>query len=230
MIEYIDTVTKSHDISLGVELKSVGVLTFSEDPNDICWLYHVVANDEWRDYYIVYSGPVDATYRPVISYPADRDSIPIRIDSGCITGMTFGDKSCECKDQLDEAIRIIRDAGMGFVVHIPAQDGRGMGIDFKLHTLRRQSIEGCDTVKAARLTAGSHNIDRRTYYGAIASLKLIGLDNTYRLDIATNNPDKVASFVNSGFIDLKETPIRIAINDLTKKHLAAKKKYLRHKL
>lgn len=230
MINYIDTPVPANRIALKVELKSCGAIQFSDSEEDTGWLYHLSVNDEWADYYVLYVGGVDANYLPVIRYPENIDALPVRIDSGCITGMTFGDKSCECKQQLDEAIRLIRETGSGFVIHIPAQDGRGMGIDFKLQTLRKQHILGFDTVKAARATAGTDLIDRRTYHGATVCLKFLGIQPDHKINIATNNPNKIASFVEGGFCNFSETRIHIPPTKFTKRHLAAKKKHLKHLL
>lgn len=225
---YLETVIKASHVPLSAELISVGVLRFSEKSEDTAWLYHIKINDEWRDYYVAYVGQIDSEYMPVLL--KTESPIPVRIDSGCMTGMTFGDKSCECKDQLDEAIKLIRNNQLGFVVHVPSQDGRGMGIDFKLQTLKNQMTMNQDTVTAARMLAGSHLIDRRTYHGAIACLKLLGLQTQFKLNIATNNPDKISSFVDSGFVNFDETRIHIAPTNLTRHHLSAKKKHLKHHL
>jgi GTP cyclohydrolase II len=230
MTTYVETTVNEHTIALASDIRSVGALTLSEDPADIAWLYHLVVNDEWRDYYVVYVGPTTSDRLPLLPSVSMHTPMPVRIDSGCITGMTFGDKSCECKDQLDAAIQLIRSNGQGFVIHVPSQDGRGMGIDFKLKTLNKQLLEGQDTVQAARDTAGSHLIDRRTYHGAIACLKVLGIDATHALNIATNNPDKIAAFRNGGLTIAEETRIHIKPTMLTERHLQAKKEHLNHSL
>jgi len=230
MIKYISTALQALKVPLAIELKGSGPLIFSESGNDVGWLYHFEVNDRWRDYYVVYVGPVTKDFQPDISRIKLNQSIPVRIDSGCITGITFGDKTCECRDQLDLAIQLIRNNSLGIVIHIPSQDGRGMGIDFKLRTLFLQHVMDFDTVTAARSVTGSKKIDIRTYYGAIGILNYLGLDSSQKLNIATNNPDKIGAFISGGYRNIDRTLVNIKQTKLTKKHLNAKKQYLNHKI
>lgn len=229
MIKYIPTIPQQNQIALTTELREYGVLRFSKDKKDIGWMYHITVNDEWRHYYVIYIGAVDANYMPLSEHYGNETALHIRIDSGCITGMVFGDKSCECKQQLTQALNLIRKKGVGFIVHIPAQDGRGMGIDFKLLTLRKQYMTGFDTVRTARVCAGGTKlIDRRTYHGAITCLKFLGVRESHSLNVVTNNPDKISSFTSNGFLDLRETRVIVKPTYLTRKHLEAKRRYLGH--
>ncbi len=230
MIKYITTTLQSLRIPLSVELKGSGPLIFSESDNDIGWLYHFEVSDEWRDYYVIYAGPVTKNFQPDISKIKLDQSVPVRIDSGCTTGIAFGDKTCECKDQLGLAIQLIRKNALGIVIHIPSQDGRGMGIDFKLRTLYLQHVDDLDTISAARSITGSDNIDRRTYHGAIGILNYLGLDSRQKLNIATNNPDKIEAFISAGYKNIDRISMNIKKTKLTKKHLNAKKQHLNHKI
>jgi GTP cyclohydrolase II len=79
----------------------------------------------------------------------DPEDLLVRTDSGCITGQVFHELSCDCRQQLHQAMTDVTRRGEGIIVHIPGQDGRGMGLDFKLATLHIQQRLGADTVQAA---------------------------------------------------------------------------------
>ena len=141
---------------------------------------HFTLNDRWRDYQVIVScqglGP---GFTPIFRAP---DQLLLRIDSGCCTGQTYLDATCECREQLWAAMQRIHEEGEGAIICIPQQDGRGMGIDFKLATLMLQA-RGDDTYEAATAIAGSELIDVRTYAGAAAILKFwnIPADGKVRL-------------------------------------------------
>ena len=59
------------------------------------------------------------------------------------------------------------------IINVPAQDGRGMGISFKLATLWLQDTLGVDTVESASMIAPGGVIDIRTYSGIIGILKFL---------------------------------------------------------
>ena len=79
-------------------------------------------------------------------------------------------------------------AGEGILIHIRTQDGRGMGLPFKLATLYLQRELGLHTVEAANMLSGGRSIDNRSYTGAIAVLKFLGCGPDYGFDVMTNKP------------------------------------------
>lgn len=191
-------------------------------------LFHIQVNDEWRDYYVLYIGLLDQNKMPNLVENSDKEII-VRIDSGCLTGMVFGDRTCDCHEQLLIAIDSAIENGIGFIIHIPSQDGRGMGIDFKLKTLDEQYYNHLNTVESAKKVSHLENIDRRTYHGAVGCLKLLGVKLNMRLNIATNNPEKIKAFKLAGFTNLNTSRVFAThISDEVKKHLSAKQQFLGH--
>lgn len=225
----IETNIPQANLPLVYNIVSSGAMELSyKDKISIGRLFHIQVNDEWRDYYILYIGLLDQNKMPNLAENNDKEII-VRIDSGCLTGMVFGDRTCDCHEQLSIAIDSAIENGIGFIIHIPSQDGRGMGIDFKLKTLDEQYYNHLNTVESAKKVSHLENIDRRTYHGAVGCLKLLGVKLNMRLNIATNNPEKIEAFKLAGFTNLNTSRVFAThISDEVKKHLSAKQQFLGH--
>lgn len=228
--QYIETSIIQNNIPLTYNIISAGILELSDiDKNKTGRLYHIQVNDEWRDYYVLYIGPLDDDKMPSLNKIMPSKDIIVRIDSGCLTGMVFGDRTCDCHEQLLLTINMALESGFGFIIHIPSQDGRGMGIDFKLKTLDEQYYNGLNTVDSAKVVSSLDNIDRRTYHGAVGCLKVLGVETSMPLNIATNNPDKISAFKSAGFTKLNTSRVFAThISDEVKRHLSAKQEFLGH--
>jgi GTP cyclohydrolase II/3,4-dihydroxy 2-butanone 4-phosphate synthase/GTP cyclohydrolase II len=192
------------------------------------WMYSFYINDKWKKYTAIVSckGIENKTLTPVFK---NNESLNIRIDSGCETGQVFNDNTCECKEQLNVMLQRLKDDNEGIIIHIPNQDGRGLGIGFKLGTLYLQKELNLNTVEAASVLQKNNEIDVRTYGGVVAVLKSLIISNKVKIDLATNNPDKIKVFVENGFIVEKQS-IKIEPTCFTKRHLEAKEKHLEHDL
>ena len=225
----IETNIPQAKLPLVYNIVSSGAMELSyKDKISIGRLFHIQVNDEWRDYYVLYIGLLDQNKMPNFAENNDKEII-VRIDSGCLTGMVFGDRTCDCHEQLSIAIDSAIKNGIGFIIHIPSQDGRGMGIDFKLKTLDEQYYNHLNTVEGAKKVSHLENIDRRTYHGAVGCLKLLGVKLNMRLNIATNNPEKIEAFKLAGFTNLDTSRVFAThISDEVKKHLSAKQQFLGH--
>ena len=225
----IETNIPQANLPLVYNIVSSGAMELSyKDKISIGRLFHIQVNDEWRDYYVLYIGLLDQNKMPNLAENNDKEII-VRIDSGCLTGMVFGDRTCDCHEQLLIAIDSAIENGIGFIIHIPSQDGRGMGIDFKLKTLGEQYYNHLNTVESAKKVSHLENIDRRTYHGAVGCLELLGVKHNMRLNIATNNPEKIKAFKLAGFTNLNTSRVFAThISDEVKKHLSAKQQFLGH--
>lgn len=225
----IETNIPQANLPLVYNIVSSGAMELSyKDKISIGRLFHIQVNDEWRDYYVLYIGLLDQNKMPNLAENNDKEII-VRIDSGCLTGMVFGDRTCDCHEQLLIAIDSAIKNGIGFIIHIPSQDGRGMGIDFKLKTLDEQYYNHLNTVESAKKVSHLENIDRRTYHGAVGCLELLGVKHNMRLNIATNNPEKIKAFKLAGFTNLNTSRVFAThISDEVKKHLSAKQQFLGH--
>jgi len=167
-------------------------------------------------------------FHPVFQDPT---KLVIRTDSGCETGQMFGDLTCECGEQLLLAMEAIRETGEGMIINIPRQDGRGMGLPFKLGTLWLQEALGVHTVESASMLAPRGVIDTRTYSGVVAILRFFGIPESCEINLATNNPKKAEVFRENGYrLNDEFMPVIAEPTEYTRAHLDAKRKFLGHHL
>lgn len=224
--ENYDTKVKTDEGEITLSLKKIAVGPLLINHKRV-WMYQFHVNDEWKIYNVLtYSKEFNiAELKPLFDSP----EILLRIDSGCLTGQLFGDETCDCNSQLHVAIKEIISHNQGLIIHIPNQDGRGKGLGFKLSTLYLQQELKLNTVEAAALLANDKPIDDRTYDGVIAILKYFNINNTNRIILNTNNPDKTKVLIENNYnVEIKKSKVKA--NKKIRKHLKAKKKYLKHTL
>jgi GTP cyclohydrolase II len=147
----------------------------------------------------------------------------VRLHSECLTGDVFGSLKCDCGPQLQEALRIIGDAGGGILVYL-RQEGRGIGLANKIRTYALQD-RGLDTVDANRRLGFAD--DEREYGHAAAILRALGVD-TVRL--LTNNPAKVAGLEKAGVKVAERVPHQMGANPHNADYLATKQNRSGHLL
>lgn len=108
-----------------------------------------------------------------------------RVHDQCQTSEVFGSLRCDCKEQLDYALKHIQEVGHGMVLYLP-QEGRGIGLANKVAAYAMQET-GLDTVDANR-ELGLPD-DARRY----ESVRDILADMEVRsIRLMTNNPRKIS--------------------------------------
>lgn len=207
-----------------VEQRGVGIL---KTQHGKFWQYSFAIDDQWEKYSVIVKAKLDK--KRLVPMFKNKNHLVLRTDSGCETGQVFGDLTCECHDQLHLALKILEQIGEGILINIPRQDGRGMGLTFKLATLWAQDALGVNTVESSSLLAPSGVIDVRTYSGVICILKFFNIPTTCRINLATNNPKKAEVFAENGYAVADYTPVVIEPNEYTKMHLQAKQDHLGHR-
>jgi GTP cyclohydrolase II len=115
----------------------------------------------------------------------------VRIHSQCLTGDVFGSLRCDCRLQLELAMRRIAKEGAGILLY-EQQEGRGIGLMAKLRAYQLQD-QGLDTVEA-NVKLGFAP-DCREYELPAEVLKQLGVG---RVRLITNNPEKVAALESAG--------------------------------
>lgn len=151
-----------------------------------------------------------------------EEAVNVRIHSECITGDLFGSLRCECGEQLATALKYIK-KNSGIVIYL-RQEGRGIGIINKIKAYIEQD-KGYDTAQANQRLG--FDKDSRKYDEAIHILKLMGVS---KINLLTNNPDKISAFDDTGIMVDKRLPIEIRANDHNGDYLKTKKDVFGHLL
>ena len=151
------------------------------------------------------------------------DPVMVRLHSECFTGDVFGSLRCDCGPQLQEAMRQIEKHGRGIILYL-RQEGRGIGLRNKLKAYHLQE-QGFDTAEAN--TQLGFKADERHYEVAAQMLKELGVQ---KVDLLTNNPDKINQLKLDGIRVNRRLPLEIAPNSYDQKYLETKKQKFHHML
>jgi GTP cyclohydrolase II len=120
-----------------------------------------------------------------------RENVPIRMHSECLTGDALGSLRCDCRDQLEAALRKVGTLECGAVLYL-RQEGRGIGLINKVRAYALQD-RGLDTVEANR--ALGFRDDERDYAVAAHMISTLGMKS---VQVMTNNPDKMKQLQDLG--------------------------------
>ncbi len=145
--------------------------------------FHIVAfenNRDGKDHVAITKGDV-----------IGAQDVPVRLHSECLTGDALGSLRCDCRDQLETALRAIGQMEKGMVLYL-RQEGRGIGLTNKIRAYSLQD-EGLDTVQANH--ALGFRDDERDY--AVAAHMLMSL-KIRSVRLMTNNPKKIQQLTQYG--------------------------------
>lgn len=149
--------------------------------------------------------------------------VMVRMHSECLTGDALGSLRCDCRMQLQAALKMIENAGSGVVVYL-RQEGRGIGLVNKLKAYSLQDL-GLDTVEANERLG--FPADLRDYGMGAQMLNDLGIK---KIRLITNNPRKIAGLKGYGLEVVDRVPLLIEANDYNSNYLATKAKKLGHML
>ena len=174
-----------------------------------------------------YRNPLDNTETVAIvkGNPADFVGKPVmvRMHSECLTGDALGSLRCDCRMQLQAALKMIENVGEGVVVYL-RQVGRGIGLINKLKAYSLQDL-GFDTVEANNQLG--FPADLRNYGVGAQVLNDLGIT---KIRLITNNPRKIAGLKGYGLEIVGRVPLLIEANDYNTDYLATKAEKLGHLL
>jgi 3,4-dihydroxy 2-butanone 4-phosphate synthase/GTP cyclohydrolase II len=153
-----------------------------------------------------------------------EENVLVRVHSECLTGDALGSLRCDCGPQLEDALRLIADEGLGVVVYLRGHEGRGIGLSHKLRAYSLQE-QGRDTVDA-NLELGLP-VDGRDY--GIGSQILVDLGVT-TMRLLTNNPAKYGGLDGFGLQIVERVPLHTTPNPENLRYLRTKRERMGHLL
>jgi len=152
-----------------------------------------------------------------------RNPVLVRLHSACFTGDVLGSLKCDCGQQLQQALQMIKERGSGVLLYLN-QEGRGIGL---LNKIRAYSLQdqGFDTVQA------NHRLgfqdDERDFHIAASMLRALG---HARVVLITNNPAKVKAMEDLGIPVANRLPILTVPTCHNRAYLQAKARKSGHLL
>ena len=149
--------------------------------------------------------------------------VMVRMHSECLTGDSLGSLRCDCRMQLQAALKMIEGAGQGVVVYL-RQEGRGIGLVNKLKAYSLQDM-GLDTVEANERLG--FPADLRDYGMGAQMLMDLGV---HKIRLITNNPRKIAGLKGYSLEVVDRVPLLIESNDYNSNYLCTKAQKLGHML
>lgn len=145
----------------------------------------------------------------------------VRIHSQCLTGDVFGSVRCDCRLQLELALKTIAEAGVGVLLY-ELQEGRGIGLMPKLQAYALQD-QGLDTVEANEQLG--FKADCREFELPAAVLREMGVR---QVRLMTNNPEKVAALEAAGVEVIERIPANVESHERFEKYLQVKRAKMGH--
>ena len=146
----------------------------------------------------------------------------VRVHSECLTGDAFGSWRCDCGEQLEAAMREISREGLGLIIYLRGHEGRGIGLQAKLHAYALQDA-GLDTVDA-NLQLGLP-VDARDYNAAAAILNDLGVR---RIRLLSANPNKSDRLGDLGIEVTARLPLHVTERAENAFYLATKRNRMGH--
>lgn len=149
-----------------------------------------------------------------------KDTPLVRVHSECLTGDAIGSLKCDCKSQLEFALKSISKEG-GMVIYL-RQEGRNIGLLNKVNAYALQD-EGFNTIEANHQLG--FQTDERSYEVVEFVLEHFKID---KIRLLTNNPKKIESL--KGVEIVERRPIIMESNEHNEGYLKTKKEQMGHLL
>jgi 3,4-dihydroxy 2-butanone 4-phosphate synthase/GTP cyclohydrolase II len=126
----------------------------------------------------------------------------VRMHSHCLAGDVFGATSCECRNLLDQSMRMIAEAGRGAIIYLH-QTSKGFSIE---QLGARITLQFHRDIRLPTLPDSQRQTQREIGIGAqiLSDLKL------KHLRLLTNRPRKVASLEGFGLEIIEQVPVPVA--------------------
>ena len=145
----------------------------------------------------------------------------LRIHSQCLTGDVFHSLRCDCRAQLEIALREVAAEGRGLIIY-ELQEGRGIGLLNKLRAYELQD-NGADTIEANEQLG--FESDLRSYLLPGAILLHLGIP---AVRLMSNNPDKVRALEEAGVSVAERVPCIADAHESRRGYLETKRERMGH--
>ena len=147
----------------------------------------------------------------------------LRVHSQCLTGDVFHSLRCDCRAQLEIALRAISAEGRGIIIY-ELQEGRGIGLMNKLRAYELQD-GGADTVEANEQLGFESDLRSYSLPGAI--LRELGI---LSVRLISNNPDKLRALESAGIAVVERVPCLAEAHESRRGYLETKREKMGHLL
>ena len=221
----LETFAKEHSLPIisVAELKAYVIehgIQNSEAPSNFkfSWADLPLSTGAWR--IATYPG-LGQREHVVLAFGTANGAPIVRIHSECFTGDVTQSQRCDCGEQLELSMSMIKENGYGFIVYLRDHEGRGIGLAEKILAYQLQD-QGMDTVDA-NVHLG-HPVDARDWSDAIAIVRDLELE---KVQLLTNNPRKVEALETAG-IGVLRVPLEVPSNKFNEEYLATKEERLGH--
>jgi GTP cyclohydrolase II len=144
-----------------------------------------------------------------------EEKVPVRMHSECLTGDTLGSYRCDCRDQLEAALRYLGNQESGILLYL-RQEGRGIGLINKIKAYALQD-RGMDTVEANHALGFAD--DERDYSAAAGMLNALRVKS---IKLLSNNPRKMEGLQRLGIVITERMPHIMPANRHNHKYLETK--------
>ncbi len=145
----------------------------------------------------------------------EQENVSARLHSECLTGDVFGSLRCDCREQLQQALKMIGEMDNGVILYL-RQEGRGIGLTNKVRAYQLQDY-GYDTFEA-NVQLGFRP-DERDYDLAAHMLSSLHVKS---IKLMTNNPEKIRDLQSHGVKITGRIPIIIKPNQYNAFYLETK--------
>ncbi len=199
---------------------------------------------EYGDFtYMVFGDYATGEFHNAVIYGNVKKSIKknamlVRVHSSCGTSELFHAMNCECREELDEAMKRIRKNKSGMIIYLN-QEGAGNGIAPKIKAYSKSLVWKGNKVVEAKDKKGKpitayeaykmlgYKQENRSLLAAAEIIKFLGIKS---VRLMTNNPKKIDELRKYG-IKVEPEGIHIKPNgDIVKNSLKAKAKILGHNI
>lgn len=142
-----------------------------------------------------------------------------RVHSSCVTSETLRGCDCDCRQQLDGALRVIASKGRGILFYL-MQEGRGVGYVAKARDRMLVQAAGDRISTFQAYDCMGLKKDHRSYDNISHICTLLGLDAGFI--VLTNNPDKISALQEQGLRVLRSEALEFEPSPFNLAYLTSK--------